>query len=69
MIKAPKLGAQNKLQAIVEKFNLEIRPTHGAPPGMYEISNRRKLGITEFDTVKQIYDGIAEIIQAEKSLK
>jgi len=32
------------------------------------ITNVRRLVITEFDAVKEMYDGISEIIKIEKSL-
>lgn len=35
--------------------------------GLYEISNKRRLGITEFDAVKEMYDGIKALLDAEKS--
>lgn len=35
--------------------------------GLYEISNKRRLGITEFDAVREMYDGIKVLIDNEKS--
>lgn len=39
-----------------------------AVDGMYEISNKRRLGLTEFDAVKEMYDGILLLIKAEQAL-
>lgn len=36
--------------------------------GIYDISNKRRLGLTEYQAVKEMYDGIAELIKIEKSL-
>lgn len=72
-IKVPKLAKDYaKLEETGNKYNLQVRGTTGehteAVGGVYDISNRRRLGLTEFQAVKEMYDGIAEIIKIEKSL-
>jgi creatine kinase/arginine kinase len=51
---------------------LQVRGTRGehteAEGGIYDISNKRRMGLTEFQAVKEMYDGITEIIKIEKSL-
>uniref|UniRef100_A0A182MLL4 arginine kinase n=1 Tax=Anopheles culicifacies TaxID=139723 RepID=A0A182MLL4_9DIPT len=72
-IKVPKLAKDYaKLEATADKYNLQVRGTRGehseAEGGIYDISNKRRMGLTEFQAVKEMYDGITEIIKAEKSL-
>lgn len=72
-IKVPKLAANKaKLDEIAGKFNLQVRGTRGehteAEGGIYDISNKRRMGLTEFDAVKEMYDGISELIKIEKEL-
>lgn len=72
-IKVPKLAANMaKLEEVAAKYNLQVRGTRGehteAEGGIYDISNKRRMGLTEFDAVKEMYDGIAELIKLEKAL-
>lgn len=39
-----------------------------AEGGIYDISNKRRMGLTEYQAVKEMYDGISELIKIEKSL-
>jgi len=71
-IKLPKL-AKNKaqLEAIAGKFNLQVRGTRGehteSEGGVYDISNKRRMGLTEYEAVKEMQDGILELIRMEKA--
>lgn len=72
-IKVPKLAANKaKLEEVAAKYNLQVRGTAGehteSVGGVYDISNKRRMGLTEFQAVKEMNDGIAEIIKLEKSL-
>ncbi|KAG5679394.1 hypothetical protein PVAND_008962 [Polypedilum vanderplanki] len=72
-IKVPKLAANKaRLEEVASKYNLQVRGTRGehteAEGGIYDISNKRRMGLTEFQAVKEMYDGITEIIKIEKSL-
>jgi len=72
-IKVPKLAKDyNKLEEVAGKYNLQVRGTTGehteAVGGIYDISNKRRLGLTEYQAVKEMYDGISELIKIEKSL-
>jgi arginine kinase len=71
-IKVPKLAANYaRLEEVASKYNLQVRGTRGehteAEGGIYDISNKRRMGLTEFQAVKEMYDGITEIIKAEKA--
>jgi creatine kinase len=35
---------------------------------VYDISNKRRMGLTEYEAVKEMNDGIAELIKLESSL-
>jgi arginine kinase len=69
----PKLAADLKrLEEVAGKYNLQVRGTRGehteAEGGIYDISNKRRMGLTEYQAVKEMYDGITELIKIEKTL-
>lgn len=71
-IKVPKLASNmNKLNEIADKLHLQVRGTGGehsdAKTGVYDISNKRRLGITEHEVIQEMYNGIVEIIKLEKN--
>ena len=53
-------------------FSLQVRGTAGehteSVGGVYDISNKRRMGLTEFEAVKEMQDGVMEIIKLEASL-
>ena len=57
-------------KAITDRHHLQIRGIHGehseSEGGVYDISNRRRLGITEVEAVKDMYNGVVELIAAER---
>ncbi len=72
-IKVPNLAKDmEKFKVITDKYHLQIRGIHGehseSEGGVYDISNRRRLGITEVQAVQDMYNGVVAIIEAEKSL-
>jgi len=72
-IQLPKLAAnRTKLEEVAGKYNLQVRGTRGehteAEGGIYDISNKRRLGLTEFQAVKEMQDGILELIKIEKAM-
>jgi len=72
-IQLPKLAADKAaLDATAAKFSLQVRGTRGehtdSEGGVYDISNKRRLGLTEFQAVKEMQDGILELIKIEKSM-
>jgi len=72
-IALPKLAADKaRLDEIAGKYNLQVRGTRGehteSEGGVYDISNKRRMGLTEFEAVKEMQDGILEMIKIEKSL-
>ena len=60
-IKLPKISAKPEFKKICDDLKLQIRGIHGehseTEGGVYDISNKARLGLTEFEAVKQMYDG------------
>lgn len=38
----------------------------GADAGVYDISNRRRLGLSEVQCVKDMYEGVKKLLEIEK---
>ncbi|UYV78436.1 F46H5.3 [Cordylochernes scorpioides] len=72
-IKLPNLAADlARLEEVASEYNLQVRGTAGehseSKGGVYDISNRRRLGLTEFEAVWEMQVGIRKLIQMEESL-
>lgn len=72
-IALPKLAEDMEaFKTITDKYYLQIRGIHGehseSEGGVYDISNLRRLGITEVEAVQDMYDGVVALIKAEKEL-
>ncbi|VEL38044.1 unnamed protein product, partial [Protopolystoma xenopodis] len=72
-VRVPKLSAnKEKFQEVCSKFNLQARGFHGehteSPDGIYDISNKRRLGLTELEAATEMGKGVAEIIKIESSM-
>lgn len=72
-IKLPKLSKDmESFKAITDKNHLQIRGVHGehskSEGGIYDISNKRRLGIGEVECVRDLYDGVKELIKREKEM-
>lgn len=72
-IALPKLANDMKrFQEIADRFHLQIRGTDGehsqSTGGVYDISNKRRLGVTEVQCVQDMYDGVVALIEEEKTL-
>ncbi len=72
-IALPKLAQEMEaFKAITDKHHLQIRGIHGehseSEGGVYDISNRRRLGVTEVQCVQDMVDGVVALIAKEKSL-
>merc|ERR1712083_573502 len=71
-IKLPKLmKAKEKFNAIADKYYVQIRGIHGehteTNDGVFDISNRRRLGRSERELVQDMIDGVRALIDAEKA--
>ena len=72
-IKLPKLAQKMEtFQKIAEQYHLQIRGIHGehseSEGGVYDISNKRRLGVTEVQCVQDMYDGVVALIAEEEML-
>ncbi|KAH8395221.1 hypothetical protein KR222_002791, partial [Zaprionus bogoriensis] len=60
---------KEKLEEIANKYHLEIRGTDGvdskATDGIYDISNKRRMGMTEYQLITNFYNAINELVQLE----
>ncbi|XP_055903221.1 arginine kinase [Eupeodes corollae] len=60
----------DRLKTLSDELNLQIRGTGGEhtaiEDGIIDISNRRRLGHTEFELVKLLHDGISELLKLEQ---
>ena len=63
----------SRFQAIADQYNVQIRGSHGehsdTSDGIFDISNRRRLGRSEKDLVQDMYDGVKAMIHAELQLR
>ncbi|XP_076467181.1 arginine kinase Oct f 2-like [Babylonia areolata] len=71
-IKIPKLAATPDFKEFCDKLHIQARGIHGehteSVGGVYDISNKRRLGLSEFDAIQEMRKGVEEVIQKEKSL-
>ena len=62
-----------KFQGIADQYNVQIRGSRGehsdTSDGIFDISNRRRLGRSEKDLVQDMYDGVKAMIKAELELR
>jgi len=73
-IKLPNLGTNmDEFKAIADKYNVQIRGIHGehsdSEGGVYDISNKRRLGVSEVECVQDMHDGVVSLIKREKELE
>ncbi len=71
-IRIPKLSAQANFAEVCKDLGLSIRGVHGehseSSDGIYDISNKRRLGITEREIYEQLYNGVKKLIELESQL-
>ncbi len=72
-IRLPNLSKKSQeLEAIAQIYHLQIRGIHGehssCQDGVYDISNKRRLGITEVRCVQDMHDGVVALIKREQEL-
>jgi len=66
-IKLPKLGKNQELfNSIADKYYVQIRGAHGehteTDDGIFDISNKRRLGRNEVDLTQDMYNGVKAMI-------
>nr|VZI41287.1 unnamed protein product [Spirometra erinaceieuropaei] len=71
--RVPKLSAdKTKLDAICKQHGLEARGAYGEHTesigGVFDLSNERRLGLTELEAATEMADGVKKILELEASL-
>jgi protein-arginine kinase len=70
-VKLPKVSARPDFKKICDEMKLQIRGIHGehseSAGGVYDISNKARLGLSEYQAVRQMYDGVKKLIEMEKA--
>lgn len=72
-IQLPKLSrTPERFQRKAEELNVQIRGIHGehseSEGGVFDISNKRRLGLSEKECIMDLYNGVIELIAIEKKL-
>ena len=71
-MKLPKISAnKDEFKKTCDELKLQIRGVDGehseSKEGTYDISNKARLGLTEYEAVKAMYDGVKKLIELEKA--
>ena len=57
---------------MADQFQLQVRGSAGehseAVGGLYDVSNRERMGLTEVQAVRKMYHGVKELIRMESQL-
>jgi len=71
-IKVPNLEAAGTLKGLCDELGLSVRGIHGehseSEGGVYDISNKRRLGVSEADIAELLTIGVERLIAEEKKL-
>ena len=72
-VKIPKAYSQPNFKEICDKYQIQPRGIHGEhsestgeDAGVYDISNRRRLGLSEVQCVQDMYNGVKALLDVEK---
>lgn len=72
-VKLPKLAASGKLKPLCERLDLQPRGIHGenseSEGGIYDISNKIRIGKSEFELVDNMCKGIKTLLDEEFALE
>jgi len=73
-VKLPLLSKDDaRFKDIAAKNNVQIRGIHGEhsqdDSGIFDVSNLRRLGFSEYDCVQDMYNGVKAMVEAEKELQ
>jgi arginine kinase len=63
---------KTKFNEIADQYHVQIRGIHGehteTDDGVFDISNKRRLGFSEKSLVQDMINGVRALIEAEKAL-
>ncbi len=72
-VKIPHLSKQENFKDICAKIGLSVRGIHGehseSEGGVYDISNKRRLGLSEVDAIISVAQGVKTLLEAEAKLE
>jgi len=72
-IKIPKFSQTPEFKSFCEKLHIQPRGIHGehteSVGGVYDISNKRRLGLTEFEAIMEMKKGVEALIKEELKLQ
>ncbi|VDP21033.1 unnamed protein product [Soboliphyme baturini] len=63
-VKLPQLSSRSDFKKVCEEHNIDVCKMDGS---VCHVSNHQVLGVTEFEAVKQLYDGLKVLLEIEKS--
>jgi protein-arginine kinase len=69
----PRLGKEKgALEEIAGRFNLQVRGTRGehseGEGGVFDVSNKRRMGLSEIEALRELQEGILEMIRMEEGV-
>ncbi|XP_067676538.1 taurocyamine kinase-like [Haliotis asinina] len=71
-MKIPNLAAQSDFKEFCDKYHIQARGIHGehteSVGGVYDLSNKRRLGLTEYQAVQEMRKGVEACLAREKEL-
>ncbi len=71
-VKLPRLGQREHFFQLCNEMDLSVRGVHGehsaSENGVWDISNKKRLGITEVECIQVLYEGVEKLLQLEESL-
>lgn len=69
-VRLPNIGRAENFHNICDDLGLSARGIHGehseAEGGVWDISNKQRLGITEVQCVKRLYEGVKTLIETDE---
>ncbi len=70
-IRLPRLSKREDFFTLCNEMQLSVRGVHGehseSEDGVYDISNKQRLGITEVECIQILYNGIEKLLRLEDS--
>jgi len=71
-VKLPHVSSRSDFKELAAELKLSIRGIHGehseSEGGVYDISNKRRLGVSEVEAVLTMYEGIKKLLTMEREM-